>query len=119
MLYQCEECKALEVLWNSRDEVTPFIISCRYCKGAARHVHWHLDVYAPGFKPHKGMRIFIDLTKEKLKEYMTAQIDRFWENTEYPMSEQYASKKEALQALMSDGVKPGEPDVKEVKSNDT
>ena len=28
MKYRCEKCGQAEVVWNSRDGVTPFIINC-------------------------------------------------------------------------------------------
>ncbi len=114
MLYKCEGCEAIEVLWNSRDKVTPFMITCRYCKGYMQHAEWQLDTYAPDFKPHKGMRIFIDLTEMKNKEYITAQVNRYWEHGPYCMKDRYVSKASAVNELTKGGVREGEPDVEEV-----
>ena len=59
MEYVCESCRAREILWNSRDGVTPFIIKCRYCGKLARHERWHLDVRIEDFCPHPGQRVFV------------------------------------------------------------
>ena len=64
------------------------------------------------------MRIFIDLTREKMVEYKQKMIDMYWdtEHYGYKMSNQYASKEEALTALMeSFDESKGEPDIKTVE----
>lgn len=33
MKYKCEKCGKTEILWNSRDGVTPFMIKCEKCDG--------------------------------------------------------------------------------------
>ncbi len=37
MSYQCDGCGTQEQVWNSRDGVTPFIVRCDNCNGAAKH----------------------------------------------------------------------------------
>jgi len=112
MLYICEVCGSMEILWNSRDGVTPFMINCRYCKGSMQHSFWHMDRKMPDFKPHDGMRIFIDLTKERHDYYINKRIDIFWNNDKFPMKERYASKAEAFEALTKEwDPDKGEPDV--------
>ena len=69
MRYRCESCRLAETLWNSRDGVTPFIISCLHCGGSAVHTNWREDVRMVDFVPTQGMRIFVDLTKERWREY--------------------------------------------------
>lgn len=68
MLYQCETCNFMEILYNSRDGVTPFTIKCRICGEAQSHTSFQLDKYMPNFKSYKGMRIFIDLTEDKARK---------------------------------------------------
>ena len=68
MDYQCEKCRHFETLWNSRDGVTPFAAPCRLCGKWAQHINFKRDLYQPSFKPPKGMRVFIDLTREKAAE---------------------------------------------------
>lgn len=66
MQYRCEKCGKFEVLWNSRDGVTPLIISCRQknCKGGMQHVNWQSDIYMPNHIPASGQRVFIDMPDE-------------------------------------------------------
>lgn len=61
MTYTCrdESCGKEEVIWNSRDGVTPMFVGCIFCKGSlARHTG--RDIYAPDHKPKSGERIFYD-----------------------------------------------------------
>lgn len=55
MHYRCEKCGKWEILWNSRDGVTPFCVKCRNCDGTMKHEIWDRDFYAP------KLRMFIDL----------------------------------------------------------
>jgi hypothetical protein len=61
MMYQCERCLSAEVIWNSRDGVTPFIISCRICSGPAKHEDWQHDQRAVEYTPFPGQRVFITM----------------------------------------------------------
>jgi hypothetical protein len=59
MLYKCQNCGTIEVLWNSRDGITPFCIECSQCEfGEMRHIMWGLDVCNWNFQPFIGQRIF-------------------------------------------------------------
>jgi len=59
MKYQNDKAGRVEWLWNSRDGVTPFVISCDKTS-VASHADWHEDVFVPNFVPPVGMRIFVD-----------------------------------------------------------
>lgn len=74
MTYQCEQCHKMEEVYNTRNGITPFTIRCRYCGGTARHINWQYDKRDPDFKPLTGMRVFIDLTPEKAKEYAVKRL---------------------------------------------
>lgn len=67
MKYACSACKASEVIWNSRDGVTPFSVPCRItsCKGVMSHVDWHLDYPKKNVELHKGQRYFVTLTADR------------------------------------------------------
>jgi len=64
MRYRCETCMHTEILWNSRDGVTPFSITCPECEKAGRpltlsnglmsHVDWDQDLCYPDYLPGKG-----------------------------------------------------------------
>lgn len=78
MQYQCETCGHLEVLWNSRDGVTPFTINCSHCgangiTGGMKHVRWNEDAYAQLHKLKNGQRYFTTLTKADA-EVLAAEI---------------------------------------------
>lgn len=62
MLYQCNDCRKLEFLYNTRDGVTPFGIICKHCGGFdALHVAWGADVCIPNWTPPPGtLRLFKD-----------------------------------------------------------
>jgi hypothetical protein len=65
MWYECA-CGHRERIWNSRDGVTPFGISCPSCGGyELHHVAWNLDDCQPDFKPHRGQRYFASGTADE------------------------------------------------------
>ncbi len=115
MLYKCKDCGAIEILWNSRDGVTPFGINCRNkkCKEGMQHNHWQLDTRIVDFKPYDGMRVFVDLTEEKCLKYLRKRVDHFWETNHFDIKERYETKEKATQALMESEWDPkqGSPDV--------
>lgn len=83
MKYQCEVCGAVEIIWNSRDGVTPFMgpVCIRgQCGGVTRHVDWEKDVYAPDFKPGIGTRIWRDGTLDMMRDIMKRRVEQ---NPEY------------------------------------
>lgn len=85
-----------EIIWNSRDGVTPFFIRNKQ-GNEATHVDWHNDQFAPDHQPKKGERIFVDLTPERAREIATRQVERWWDNKDVPsMQDFYASKEEAI-----------------------
>jgi hypothetical protein len=69
-----------EIIWNSRDGVTPFSLTLRNGKSATHH-DWQNDRYAPHYEPLPGDRIFVDLTRERALELAQANIAR-WTGTE-------------------------------------
>jgi hypothetical protein len=77
MNYACRdpECQHHEIIWNSRDGVTPFGMNCPSCGGNELiHCNWKLDKYAPDHKPHAGQRVWIDLTPERALVHAQRQI---------------------------------------------
>lgn len=61
MTYKCEKCGKSEVVWNSRDGVTPFIIKCELCGGNMQHINFGGDVRSKNYIPKVGQRVFIDM----------------------------------------------------------
>lgn len=71
MRYRCQACGHLEHIWNSRDGVTPFSLSCPQCnperdfrRGTMVHVNWQMDVYAPHYQPPAGSLVFVGKPEE-------------------------------------------------------
>lgn len=108
MEYHCKKCNKSEFLWNSRDGVTPFILSCKDCKGEMRHINWQGDKREPWHIPKKGERIFITMPVEVHHIYIRKRIELYWENDQYPMKEHFQSKEEAFKSLSSSYTE-GEP----------
>lgn len=67
MWYACV-CGHQERYWNSRDGVTPFGTCCPSCGGSSLlHVRWREDKVDPHHAPHRGQRIWVDMTREQAK----------------------------------------------------
>lgn len=86
MLYRADDGTEEEWIWNSRDGVTPFVITLRSGK-EARHVEWHRDRYDPGHQPQPGERIFRDLLPDSAIVKRREFVEHWWDNPEMPMSE--------------------------------
>lgn len=103
MEYTSKDGFLKEILWNSRDGVTPFIIMSVDGR-EMRHTNWNKDRFLPNFKPPKGMRIFVDAIEElvtpKLKEYIekifTEHNGGYWKTRE-----------EAFKTILPDWLKNG------------
>lgn len=101
MAYVSDDGQHGELIWNSRDGVTPFTVHSR--DGVQMtHVNWELDVYAPNFKPVPGMRVFVDMDEERALEAARENVERWWEHPDYPMSSRWATKEDAAKALAAD-----------------
>lgn len=107
MQYQCEnvECRAIEIIWNSRDGVTPFMgPSCRefndsrerQCGGTTTHVKWDKDIYSPDYEPSPGMRIWRDGTLDMMRDIKRRMVER---NPEY-LDEDIRGNKEETDAFI-------------------
>lgn len=77
MQYRSDDGTEAEVLWNSRDGVTPFCITSRNGK-QMRHVEWRNDRCDPGFKPSSGMRIFVDATEDLVRESLMRYVEKIF-----------------------------------------
>ena len=104
MEYCCEKCKTIEILWNSRPRVTPFIVKCREenCDGEMNHVNWSNDKYRPNHQPKIGDRIFVDFSKEAHELMCKARIEKYWDDEQYPMSAMFENKQDAYDKMKDD-----------------
>jgi len=115
MKYRSEDGEE-ELLWNSRDGVTPFCITLKSGK-EARHVDWADDKHCHNHMIHMraGDRYFADLDPESALAAAEANVERWWEHPEYPMSARWATKEDAARDLAKGYVGDGhEPTIKEV-----
>lgn len=122
MLYANEDGSAWEWIWNSRDGVTPFIVSVRLrevfdpydARQRLTHVHFDRDRYVPDYVPQPGERVFVSMTRERARELATLHVERHWDDPKYPRA-RYASKEEAIAAIASEYFGNGNnPDLVEV-----
>lgn len=117
MLYRSDDGTEEEVIWNSRDGVTPFVITLRSGKQAT-HVDWHLDQRVPDFQPHPGERMFVSLTPQRAREHAEANVDRcLADPTLGPqLLQQYGTREAAIDALADSYLAhDGAPDLVEVQ----
>lgn len=115
MTYRADDGEE-EVVWNSRDSVTPFVITLRSGK-EAQHVNWSHDTRVPDYTPPTGTRMFVDLTAEAAQRHAAANAARFFaDDHEYSlMARQRYGTVEAMAAeLAAEYLRPGAPDLVEV-----
>lgn len=99
MNYACE-CGHREIIWNSRDGVTPFCATCPSCgRATLRHVDWGSDTYAPNHKPHRYQRFWRDGTPDEAEAIMRRRIETMKDT--YPTTPEYAER--LIQAARDDG----------------
>lgn len=105
MLYRTDDGRVQEWIWNSRDGVTPFVISIEGRQ--ASHVEWNRDRRDPFYVPMVGERIFVDLTEERAKEIAARKCDLFWDHPEYPAHDRFESKETFIDLLLTDMIGMG------------
>jgi len=99
MTYQSEDGTETEILWNSRDGVTPFFIAGKDGKTEMKHVEWHKDLFDPRYIPKPGERVFMTISKEDYLAHIKKQVEAMWEADEFPMKEHFESKEQAIDIL--------------------
>lgn len=99
MHYQCEKCETMEMLWNSRDGVTPFMIGCQKCSGMMKHIDWDKDDCNPDYLPVRGQRVFVDMTPQINKILWRMNVRVNWEGGKFPMKERFENPIEAVKEL--------------------
>jgi hypothetical protein len=97
-----------EIIWNSRDGVTPFAIMID--GEEAIHVEWHLDRYVPDYTPKSGERIFVDMTREAAEKYAKVNAAKYW--TQEAIRGTYSSEEEVVAVLTAEYLsREGAPDL--------
>lgn len=101
-----------EVIWNSRDGVTPYCVIAKDGVTELRHVRWSEDVYAPNHVPALGDRIFVDITVDRARAAATRNARKWWdEDAEWSPRKRYATVKEFIEVLAEGYYTPGGPDL--------
>lgn len=118
MQYQDTVTKEIEVLWNSRDGVTPFIIRSRR-GNEAHHINWQQARCVPDYVPQSGMRLFVDASPKHVHIQQSAKdyVERMWDDASYPMSQSgyWPTKDAAIDHFIKQWTKPGSPTVIEAE----
>lgn len=96
MTYQSDDGTIKELIWNSRDGITPFCVDTRDGQQMMQHVEWRRDEYRPDYKPPSGSRIFVNLTIERAKEKRRHYVEKRWGAR---MAATWASKEDAIEEL--------------------
>jgi len=110
MNYRCETCGALEVLWNSRDGVTPFSIPCISCGADSfrgmTHVRFDLDRCAPLYSPRPGQRYFADMSPERARAAANRNADRLVSMGQIPSNDRNRVSDDLFRDYYRDGTAP-------------
>lgn len=109
MKYVSDDGTERELIWNSRDGVTPFTTTCIHGDKTMTHVGWRNDVCNPDYVPLVGSRVWVDMTPEIATEHATRYVDRFW-NGKPPMSGSFDTREEAINFFIKQWTsQPGNP----------
>jgi len=113
MQYRDEVTGEVEVLWNSRDGVTPFGITSR-SGNMSRHINFNQDRCVPNFVPEPGMRIFVDASPKHAHIQQAAKdyVERHW-SVGMQSAFDGRSKEEVIEHFIQEWTRPGSPTVVE------
>lgn len=100
MKYATKDGTETEIIWNSRDGVTPFCIASKSGVEMQHDMRFFRHNRVPEHQPKPGDRIFVDLGAERARKLVTERVERYWEHPQYPMSRMYGSKEEAVEGLL-------------------
>ena len=104
MKYRSEDGTEEEILWNSRDGVTPFMLRSKSGK-MMLHVDWKQDEYRPDFKPKPGDRYYVSAARELCTPMLNEYVEKIFteEGGGY-----WKTREEAFEALLPDWLHNGE-----------
>jgi hypothetical protein len=112
MMYISDDGRQIEWLWNSRDGVTPFVISSSSGKSMT-HSYFGEDRYDPNYLPKVGDRIFVDCTPDMIRDNAKEFVNKYWDDGEIPMKSVFddKNKEEVIKHFIEEWTKPGAPHV--------
>jgi hypothetical protein len=99
MTYQSEDGETTEIIWNSRDGVTPFFIAGKDGVTEMKHVDWYKDVFDPHYIPKPGERVFMTISKEDYLVHIKEQVETMWDGEGVKMKDHFESKDQAIEIL--------------------
>lgn len=112
MQYKDEVTGEIEIVWNSRDGVTPFMIPSRRGNNSV-HCNWRNDIRAVNFRPAPGMRIFVDIEPRMILANTINYVNLHWDLHLHPfympMRYSFKTKEEAIKALIDADCRTGAP----------
>jgi hypothetical protein len=112
MIYQGDKTRRRELLWNSRDGVTPFCITSADGREMMEHVSFQSDRRVQTYVPPLGMRIFVDLTQARATQAAQRAVDHWWNHAEHPMCERFATRQQAIEMFVASYFEHGQaPDI--------
>ena len=100
MQYQCTHCQKIELIYNTRDGVTPFIVNSLCCKASAEHINWAYDLYLPNYPPPKGTRVFRNGTDDEARAIMRRRVSELRIGERNPLTD--ADADEIVERCVSD-----------------
>ena len=115
MEYRADDGSESEWIWNSRDGVTPFVVTLKSGR-TAHHANWRNDRRCVDHYDHMsiGDRYFVDLDPETALALASERVEEWWDHPQYPMKDRWATKDAAAKALAKDYLcHGGEPHLKE------
>jgi len=104
MQYETKDKLLREVVWNSRDGVTPFGFDSDKGLGTLYHVDFKLDRCLPNYTPVKGQLVFVNATPELVMPKVHERVEQSWAVAK----ERFNSKREMIQYLVRDWVGDGD-----------
>jgi hypothetical protein len=116
MRYRSDDHTEGLVVWNSRDGVTPFVITLPSGKQAT-HIDWHTDRRDPAHVPVVGEWVFVDLIQERANLLADRQAARLWADPDLrrQIQQQYGTAWDLAASLAADAMRqPGRPDLVQV-----
>jgi hypothetical protein len=113
MEYVADDGSGREKVWNSRDGVTPFVITLRSGQTATHH-NWAADQRMPeDWVPPPGMRCFVDLTAARAREKAVRAVDAWLADDGFAeqLAGTFGNRDDAIDALTVEYLQPGAPDL--------
>jgi len=106
MRYGCKKCRNVQLVWNSRNGVSPFSIGCS-CGGSADHIQWERDklcIEVDVAIMEGAKKMFISPSPERYVEFVKEHVQKNWDH----FSEGFDSFHEACCAKVAQ-YREGEP----------